>query len=107
MDDLNELRDSYKLEKYKVNKKEKKSMLNDCLKKLSETKLNFKTMDVSCAQINIYFDKSIVVYYCNKKSMYYKKDSKEIIKGKAFYDGKYENVEIDECIKFCLKLESE
>ncbi len=70
---------------------------------LSKTNLDYKLKDPNTSQINIYLnDNQLVVYYVMKKTMYYKKNSKEKVLRNTFYDLKLENVEIMEVIGFAI-----
>ena len=70
---------------------------------LAKTDLDYKLKDPNTSQINIYLnDNQLVVYYVMKKTMYYKKNSKEKVLRNTFYDLKLENVEIMEVIGFAI-----
>jgi hypothetical protein len=70
---------------------------------LTKTNLDYKLKDANTSQINIYLnDNQLIVYYVMKRTMYYKKNSKENILSNTFYDIKLENVGIMEVISFAI-----
>ena len=85
----------------KISKAERTATTLKALEKLKTTNLNHKLVDPISSQINIYLSQNgLIVYYVMRKSMYYKKNTRENRLKDNFYDIKRLNVELEDVIGF-------